>query len=160
MGGARGGLNWYKFAIDYLSDSGTLTACGNRVVSDVFAAVEQHRPEWRPDPNTVHELDAISKDITVRAGYGERTDKLKTPAHVSALKDIYAGHWLARQLAETADILMSPRRSVQPLTWRRRASRARLRGSGGPGRSDPRRDPVRDGVRHHRRLRRVPRIRH
>ncbi|TDZ77375.1 hypothetical protein DE4585_04769 [Mycobacteroides salmoniphilum] len=102
-----GGLNWYKFAIDYLSDGGTLDTCGNRVASDVFAAVEQYLPEPRPDPEIVRELDSIRKDITVRAGYGEHTAKLKTPAHVSALKDIYAGHWLARQLAETEDFLTS-----------------------------------------------------
>ncbi|WP_373235092.1 hypothetical protein [Mycobacterium marinum] len=102
-----GGLNWYRFAIDYLSDRGTLSACADRVVSDVFAAVKQHRPEPRPDLKTVRELDAISKDITVRAGYGERTDMLKTPAHVSALKAIYANHWLARQLAETDGFLTS-----------------------------------------------------
>ena len=46
----------------------------------------------------VRELAAISQDITVSDGWGTRFDKLKSAAHVPALKGIYADHWLARQL--------------------------------------------------------------
>ena len=102
-----GGLNWYDFADDYLSDGYAVTVCGDRVAGEVFAAAEQYRPNSSPDPKTVRELAAISRNITVSDGWGTRIDKLKTTTHVSALKGIYAGHWLARQLAETDDFLTS-----------------------------------------------------
>src|SRR4029079_1546936 len=102
-----GGPNWYDFAVEYLSDGYTVTACADRVVGDVFAAAEQYRPDPSPDTKTVRELAAISQDITVSDGWGTRFDKLKSAAHVPALKGIYADHWLARQLAETDDFLSS-----------------------------------------------------
>ena len=44
-----GGLNWYDFAVEYLSDGYIVTACADRVVGDVFAAAEQCRPDPSPD---------------------------------------------------------------------------------------------------------------
>lgn len=98
------GLNWYDFAVDYFGDGYALEACANRVVNDVCTAV-QLRPDPSPKAKTSSELGVISRDITVRAGYGERTDKLKTPAHVPTLMTIYVDHRLARQLAETNEFL-------------------------------------------------------
>lgn len=102
-----GGLNWYDFAVGYLSDGYTVTAVGDRVAAAVFAAVEQYQPGPSPDETTVHELEAIRQDISATAGYGTRIDKLKTTAHVAALKGIYADHWLARWLSEIDGFLTS-----------------------------------------------------
>ena len=76
----------------------------NRVVHDVFAAVEQHRPDRTPGAATPPELEAIRRDITV-PGWSMRIDSLKTTSHMAALRRIYADHWLARRLGETNDIL-------------------------------------------------------
>ena len=76
----------------------------NRVVYDVFAAVEQHRPDRTPGAATPPELEAIRRDITV-PGWSMRIDSLKTTSHMAALRRIYADHWLARRLGETNDIL-------------------------------------------------------
>ncbi|OBF29437.1 hypothetical protein A5724_25700 [Mycobacterium sp. ACS1612] len=102
-----GGLNWYDFAVEYFGDGYAVEALANRVVNDVYTAV-QLRPDRSPGAATPPELGVIREDITVRTGYGERIDKLKTPAHVSALKTVYAGHRLARQLAETDEFLTNP----------------------------------------------------
>ena len=48
----------------------------NRVVHDVFAAVEQHRPDRTPGAATPPELEAIRRDITV-PGWSMRIDSLK-----------------------------------------------------------------------------------
>jgi hypothetical protein len=101
-----GGLNWYDFAAEYLSDGFILTACADRVVRVVFVAAE-HRPDWSPRAVAPPELEAVRQDITVPGGWGTRIDTMKTTAHVSVLRGIYAGHWLARQLAEADDFLSS-----------------------------------------------------
>lgn len=101
------GRNWYDFAVEYFGDGYALEALSNRVVNDVYTAV-QLRPDRSPGAATPTELRVIREDITVRTGYGERTDRLKTPPHVSTLKTIYAGHPLARQLAETDQFLTDP----------------------------------------------------
>ena len=49
----------------------------NRVVHDVFAAVEQHRPDRTPGAATPPELEAIRRDIAV-PGWSMRIDSLKT----------------------------------------------------------------------------------
>jgi hypothetical protein len=102
-----GGRNWYKFADEYLSDGYAVTALANRVVNDVFAAVEQDLPDSTPGAVTPPELEATRQDITVPGGWGTRIDSQKTISHVTALRGIYADHWLARRLAETDDILSS-----------------------------------------------------
>ena len=48
----------------------------NRVVHDVFAAVEQHRPDRTPGAATPPELEAIRRDITV-PGWSMRIDSLE-----------------------------------------------------------------------------------
>ena len=81
----------------------------NRVVHDVFAAVEQHRPDRTPGAATPPELEAIRRDITV-PGWSMRIDSLKTTSHMAALRRIYADHWLARRLGETnTSCLPAPR---------------------------------------------------
>ena len=99
-----GGLHWNEFIDEYLLDEYTVTAFANRVVHDVFAAVEQHRPDRTPGAATPPELEAIRQDITV-PGWSLRIDSLKTTSHMAALRRIYADHWLARRLSETDDIL-------------------------------------------------------
>ncbi|OHT87094.1 hypothetical protein BKG68_11045 [Mycobacteroides saopaulense] len=101
------GRNWYDFAVEYFGDGYAVEALANRVVNDVYTAV-QLRPDRSPGAATPIELGVIRKDITVHTGYGERIDKLKTPPHVSALRTIYADHPLARQLAETDQFLTDP----------------------------------------------------
>lgn len=101
-----GGLHWNAFIDDYLLDEYTLTAFAKRVVIDVFAAADQYRPDHTPGATTPAELEAISQDV-IMDGWGTRIDSLKTPAHVAALRRIYADHWLVRRLAETDDILSS-----------------------------------------------------
>ena len=101
-----GGLHWNEFIDEYLLDEYTVTAFSKRVVLDVFAAVEQYRPDRTPGAVSPPELEAIRQDITV-PGWSMRTDSLKTTSHVAALRRIYADHWLVRRLAETGDILSS-----------------------------------------------------
>ncbi|MGV0596777.1 hypothetical protein [Mycolicibacterium porcinum] len=101
------GRSWYDFAVEYFGDGYAVEALANRVVNDVYTAV-QLRPDRSPGAATPTELGVIRKDITVHTGYGERIDKLKTPPHVSSLKTIYADHPLARQLAETDQVLADP----------------------------------------------------
>jgi hypothetical protein len=100
----RGALHWNDFINDYLLDEYTVTAFANRVVHDVFAGVAQHRPDRTRGAVPPAELAAIREDITV-PGSGMRFDRLKMASHVNALKNVYADHWLARRLDETADIM-------------------------------------------------------
>ena len=101
-----GGYRWYGFAEEYLFDEYIVTAFANRAVHDVFAAVVQHVPDRSPGAPGQPQLDAIRKDLEA-PGWSLRIDRQKTLNHVAALKQIYAGHWLARQLNETDGILSS-----------------------------------------------------
>jgi hypothetical protein len=101
-----GGHRWYGFVDEYLVDEYTLTAFAQRVVLDVFAAVEQYLPDHTPGAVHPPELDAIRREI-IENEWGTRIDSLKTVAHVAALRRIYADHWMARRLAETDDIISS-----------------------------------------------------
>ena len=101
-----GGYRWYGFAEEYLFDEYTVTMFANRAVRDVFAAVVQYVPDHSPGAPAQPQLDAIRKDLAA-PGWSLRIDRQKTLNHVAALKQIYAGHWLARQLNETDDILSS-----------------------------------------------------
>ena len=101
-----GGLHWNEFIDEYLLDEYTVTAFSKRVVHDVFAAVEQYRPDRTPGAVTTPELEAIRRDITV-PGWSMRIDSLNTTSHLAALRRIYADHWLARRLSETDGILSS-----------------------------------------------------
>lgn len=103
-----GGLRWYTFIDQYLTDGYTLKVFAWRVVFDVFAAVQQYRPDRTLGASTPPELAAIQKDILLDGGWGTRIDSPKTVAHVATLRGIYADHWLARRLAESDDILTSP----------------------------------------------------
>ncbi|UXA15216.1 hypothetical protein KXD97_07710 [Mycobacterium sp. SMC-8] len=103
-----GGLRWYTFIDQYLTDGYTLTVFARRVVFDVFAAVQQYRPDRTPGASTPPELAVIEADILVDGGWGTRIDSPRTIAHVATLRGIYADHWLARRLAESDDILTSP----------------------------------------------------
>jgi hypothetical protein len=89
-----------------LLDEYTLTAFAKRVVVDVFAAADHYRPNRTLGAGVPAELAEIRRDVIVD-GWGIRIDSLKTPAHVAALRRIYADHWLVRRLAETDDILSS-----------------------------------------------------
>lgn len=102
------GLRWYTFIDRYLTDGYTLRVFARRVVTDVFAAVQQYRPDHTPGAKVPPELAAIERDILLPGGGGTRIDSLKTVAHVATLREIYANHWLARRLAESDDILTSP----------------------------------------------------
>ena len=66
----------------------------------------QYVPDNTPGAPGQPQLDAIRKDLKA-PGWSLRIDRQKTLNHVAALKQIYAGHWLARQLNETDDILSS-----------------------------------------------------
>jgi hypothetical protein len=101
-----GGHRWYGFVDNYLVDEYTLTAFAHRVVVDVFNAVETYLPDSTPGAVTPPELNSIREDMIVN-GWGTQIDRLKTVAHVTALRRIYADHWLARRLAETDDIISS-----------------------------------------------------
>jgi hypothetical protein len=103
-----GGLRWYTFIDQYLTDGYTLTVFARRVVFDVFAAVQQYRPDHTPGASTPPELAVIEADILLDGGWGTRIDSPKTIAHVATLRGIYADHWLARRLAESDEILTSP----------------------------------------------------
>jgi hypothetical protein len=100
-----GRRHWNAFINEYLLDAYTLTAFANRVVLDVFAAVEQYLSDRTPGAIPPPELAGIREDIIVDGGWGTRIDSTKTVAHVAALRRIYADHWLARRLAETDNIL-------------------------------------------------------
>lgn len=102
------GLRWYTFIDQYLTDGYTLSAFARRVVLDVFAAVQQYRPDHTPGAKTPPQIATIEKDILLAGGGGTRIDSPKTIAHVATLRRIYANHWLARRLAESDDILTSP----------------------------------------------------
>lgn len=103
-----GGLRWYTFIDQYLTDGYTLTVFARRVVFDVFAAVRQYRPDHTPGASTPPELAVIEADILLDGGWGTRIDSPKTIAHVATLRGVYADHWLARRLAESDEILTSP----------------------------------------------------
>jgi hypothetical protein len=103
-----GGLKWYAFIDDYLTDGYTLRTFAQRVVFDVFAAAQQYLPDSTPGATTPPELAVIQQDIILDGGLGTRIDSPKTIAHVATLRGIYANHWLARRLAESDDILSSP----------------------------------------------------
>jgi hypothetical protein len=98
-------LHWNAFIDKYLLDVYTLTAFARRVAVDVFAAADHYRPDHTPGAVPPAELEAIRTDILVDGGWGTRIDSSKTVAHVSALRKIYAHHWLTRRLAETDDVL-------------------------------------------------------
>jgi hypothetical protein len=100
------GHKWYAFVADYFFDEYTVTSFANRAVRDVFAAVVQYVPDRSPGARIPAELVTIREDIT-DASWGLRINQQKTLAHVAALKQIYADHWLSRQLNETDDILSS-----------------------------------------------------
>lgn len=102
------GLRWYTFIDQYLTDGYTLSVFARRVVLDVFAAVQQYRPDHTPGARTPPQLAAIEKDILLAGGGGTRINSPRTVAHVATLRGIYANHWLARRLAESDDILTSP----------------------------------------------------
>lgn len=102
------GLRWYTFIDRYLTDGYTLRVFARRVVFDVFAAVQQYRPDQTPGAATPSQLAVIREDILLDGGWGTRIDSPKTVAHVATLRGIYANHWLARRLAESDDILTSP----------------------------------------------------
>jgi hypothetical protein len=101
-----GGLHWNAFIDDYLLDEYTLTAFAKRVVLDVFAAADHYRPDHTPGAVPPAEIEVIRQDI-IMDGWGTQIDSPRTPAHVAALRRIYADHWLVRRLAETDDILSS-----------------------------------------------------
>ncbi|MCV7051668.1 hypothetical protein H7H82_13870 [Mycobacterium heidelbergense] len=122
-----GGLRWYNFIDQYLTDGYTLTVFARRVVFDVFAAVLQYRPDHTPGASTPPELAVIEADILLDGGWGTRIDSPKTIAHVSALRGIYADHWLARRLAESDDILTSPATIGAAFDEERRRVDARVR---------------------------------
>lgn len=103
----QGGHPWYDFIDGYLLEEYTLKAFAKRVVLDVFAATEQYRPDHTPGAVAPPELEAIREDIIVDSEWSTRIDSLKTVAHVPELRRIYANHWLARRLDETADSLSS-----------------------------------------------------
>lgn len=100
------GHKWYAFAAEYLFDEYTVAAFTRRAVGDVFAAVVQHVPDRSPGARIPTELATIIEEVT-ESGRGLRVDRQKALDHVAALKQIYAGHWLVRQLNETDDILPS-----------------------------------------------------
>lgn len=101
-------LHWNAFIDAYLLDEYTLTTFARRVASDVFAAAVHYLPDHTRGAVPPAELEAIKKDIVVEdGGWGTRIDMTKTVVHVPSLRTIYADHWLARQLAETGDILPS-----------------------------------------------------
>lgn len=102
------GLRWYTFIDQYLTDGYTLQVFARRVVLDVFAAVQQYRPDDTPGAVTPPQLAAIQGDILLDGGWGTRIDSPKTVAHVATLRGLYANRWLARRLAESDDILTSP----------------------------------------------------
>ncbi|WP_286151313.1 MULTISPECIES: hypothetical protein [unclassified Mycobacterium] len=97
---------WYAFAAEYFFDEYTVTAFARRAVGDVFAAVAQYVPDRSPGARIPAELSTIIKEVT-KSGWGPRMDRQNALDHVAALKQIYAGHWLVRQLNETDDILSS-----------------------------------------------------
>ncbi|SHP95397.1 Uncharacterised protein [Mycobacteroides abscessus subsp. abscessus] len=100
------GHKWYAFVAEYFFDEYTVTSFANRAVRDVFAAVVQYVPDRSPGARIPAELVAIREDIT-DASWGLRVNRQKALNHVAALKQIYAQHWLSRQLNETDDILSS-----------------------------------------------------
>lgn len=97
---------WYAFVAEYLFDEYTVTSFARRAVGDVFAAVVQHVPDHSPGARIPRELSTIRDEVT-DGGWGLRLDRVKALDHVTALKQIYAQHWLVRQLNETDDILSS-----------------------------------------------------
>jgi hypothetical protein len=97
---------WYAFVAEYFFDEYTVTAFARRAIGDVFAAVVQNVPDRSPGAHIPAELAAIIEQVT-ESGWGLRIDREKALEHVAALKQIYAGHWLVRQLNETNDILSS-----------------------------------------------------
>lgn len=97
---------WYAFAAEYFFDEYTVTAFAHRAVGSVFAAVVQYVPDRSPGAPIPAELSTIIKDVT-ESGWGLRMDRQKALNQVAALKQIYAGHWLVRQLNETDDIMSS-----------------------------------------------------
>lgn len=100
------GHKWYAFVAEYFFDEYTVTSFANRAVRDVFAAVVQYVPDRSPGARIPAELVTIREDIT-DASWGLRINRQKALNHVAALKQIYAKHWLSRQLNETDDILSS-----------------------------------------------------
>jgi hypothetical protein len=121
-----GGLHWNAFIDDYLLDEYTLTAFAKRVIVDVFAAADHYRPNRTPAAAVPAELADIRRDVIVD-GWGTRIDSLKTPAHVAALRRIYADHWLVRRLAETDDILSSGPALSTAFAYERRRVSARVK---------------------------------
>jgi hypothetical protein len=101
-----GGYRWYGFAEEYLFDEYTVTAFANRAVHDVFAAVVRYIPDHSPGAPVQPQLGEILKELTA-PGWSLRINRQKTLNHVAELKQIYGGHWLARRLNETDDILSS-----------------------------------------------------
>ncbi len=123
-----GGLKWYAFIDDYLTDGYTLRTFAQRVVFDVFEAAQQYLPDRTPGAATSPpELAAIQQDIILDGGWGTRIDSPKTIAHVATLRAIYANHWLARRLAESDDILSSPAAISTAFDGERRRVDARVK---------------------------------
>ncbi|MFI1916803.1 hypothetical protein [Nocardia sp. NPDC020380] len=96
---------WYGFVEQYLFDEYLVTGFANRVAGEVFSAVVQYLPDRSPGARAQPTLRAIRDEITV--GGGPAIDSSKALEHVSALKEIYAEHFLVRQLKETDDIVSS-----------------------------------------------------
>ncbi|PJK19469.1 hypothetical protein CSX11_26355 [Mycobacterium goodii] len=119
------GHKWYAFADEYLFDEYTVTAFARRAVGDVFAAVVQHVPDRTPGARIPTELATIIGAVT-ESGWGLRVDRQKALDHVTALKRIYAGHWLARQLNETDDILSSSAALASAFAVERQRQQARV----------------------------------